>query len=1098
MQRIDEIDYSFDFEKSAIILNKIPEIDSLKIAYKTFPVNFTMPVSIFKKENYLIAGSAFAGNYDYVISNDDYKSFQYDNSISRKGSIARGVSFGNNQDVIVNSNMNLQLDGKLGNDLFISAVISDNNIPIQPDGTSQQLQEFDKVFIKLYNDKISLIVGDFELRKPKGYFLNYFKKAQGGDFAIQTKLKNKKSTEININSSISGAIAKGKLRRQQIQGIEGNQGPYKLTGENGEMHIIVLAGTEKVYIDGILTTRGQNNDYTIDYNLGEIAFTSAQPINKDKRIIVEFEYSDKNYTRFLVTSSNTISFHKTDLWINIYNESDNKNQPFDQTLSIEDRKLLASIGDNINNAIVPGFDSIAFDPSEVRYKLVDTIVEGILHNSVFVHSTNPDDAHYRVNFSYVGENMGDYRKNVSAANGRVYEWIAPKNGKPQGDHIPYKKIITPQKSQIVTIGGQSAVTEKTAVNFELGYSNNDINTFSDLDAENDKGYAFKFGMQQDIVKSELNSLSAGINYEFLNKHFKAIENFRATEFTRDWNLNSLYALNNENILNGEINYFNNKHGNANYTIGYINRSDEYKGLQNNFSTNAKLNTWKATADISFLNSDDNLHNTKFLRHNAEITKDLWSLKLGLKELGENNLWKNKNNDSLSLNSFNTSQYEAFITTNDTIKNKVSLLYKYREDDLPAYNVLKGSTSSHDISFRSELNSNLNHRFTAILTYRKLNVKDTSLYKSNSENNAVGKVEYNLRAFGGILSSSTFCEIGSGLERKTEFSYIEVAPGQGAFTWTDYNNNGFQELDEFEIAHFADQANFIRAITPTAEYIKTYSSQLNQTINLNPDAQWRNKKGILNVLSKFSNQFIYSVAQKNTSDNFFEYANPFFGKVDQTKLVSLNSSLRNNFSFNRANPKFNVDYIIQSNSNKILLVSGFDTKTNFGHNLFLKYSFNSEIWVQNKIGTSNKTCLSEYFSNKNYEIDNKFNELQANYQPNLNNRLTIKYDIKQKDNTSGKETLFVNDLGIEYRLSSVKKGTLSATLNYIHYKYSGELNSPIAYEMLEGLMPGSNLTWSLNFQRQLSNGLQLNLNYMARKSTDTKTIHTGGIQIRAFF
>ena len=48
------------------------------------------------------------------------------------------------------------------------------------------------------------------------------------------------------------------------------------------------------------------------------------------------------------------------------------------------------------------------------------------------------------------------------------------------------------------------------------------------------------------------------------------------------------------------------------------------------------------------------------------------------------------------------------------------------------------------------------------------------------------------------------------------------------------------------------------------------------------------------------------------------------------------------------------------------------------------------------------------------------------------------------------------------------------------------------------MPGSNLTWSVNFQRQLANGLQINLNYNARKSQDAEIIHTGGVQLRAFF
>ena len=85
------------------------------------------------------------------------------------GNISRNIVMGNNQDLSVISNIDLRISGKLSDDINIQAVISDNNLPFQADGTSYKLQEFDKVFIRIFDKKNEIIVGDI-ITKTKSRF----------------------------------------------------------------------------------------------------------------------------------------------------------------------------------------------------------------------------------------------------------------------------------------------------------------------------------------------------------------------------------------------------------------------------------------------------------------------------------------------------------------------------------------------------------------------------------------------------------------------------------------------------------------------------------------------------------------------------------------------------------------------------------------------------------------------------------------------------------------------------------------------------------------------------------------------------------------
>jgi hypothetical protein len=71
-------------------------------------------------------------------------------------------------------------------------------------------------------------------------------------------------------------------------------------------------------------------------------------------------------------------------------------------------------------------------------------------------------------------------------------------------------------------------------------------------------------------------------------------------------------------------------------------------------------------------------------------------------------------------------------------------------------------------------------------------------------------------------------------------------------------------------------------------------------------------------------------------------------------------------------------------------------------------------------------------------------------------------------------------------------------SYYDNDFKGNEQSPAAYQMLEGLQSGKNLTWRLLVQKKLAEFLDININYEGRKSETVKAIHTGNIQLRAFF
>ena len=1106
---VDSTGYFLIYPEALLIFKNRTSLtgDSIKISYRVFP--YSLAKRIFHKDirKTELNEKGFPNPFLMTYDNEPSELFKF-GGLSKSGSISRGISFGNNQDVVVNSSLNLQMSGKVAENVDVLAAITDENIPYQADGNTQQLQEFDKVFIQLSGNKSKLIAGDYELRKPESYFMNFYKKAQGGSFttAFSTSYDEQQKPKGTMKTGISAAVSKGKFSKNLITGSEGNQGPYRLTGANNELFIVILSGSEKVYLNGMLLERGLQHDYTMDYNTAQISFTPKRIITKDSRIVVEFEYSDKNYLRSLLYLNNEFEQNKWKVKINFFSEQDSKNQPLQQKLDDSQKKILKNIGDSLNDALISNvqLDTVEYNPDLVHYKKIDTLTNNQIYQSVFVYSTDPDSAIYQVGFSFTGERKGNYVPANTAANGKVYEWLAPLNGAPQGSYEPVTLLITPKMQQLYTLGADYAISGNTVISGESALSNYDKNTFSSRDSKDDIGLAEKISIKNSLPLSGDTSgwkFNTVADYEFIEKSFTALERFRPVEFERDWNLSNEKFTGEEHLAGGSIGFSKTRNGFVRYRYNRYNKGSNFMGYSNGITADLKLNNFRLISDASLMNSVSLLKDSRFLKHKADFSKAFRYLVIGAKEETEDNRFLNGLIDTLLPGSYSFHEWESYFTNPDTLINKFKLFYGQRYDNAVRANSFHLATVAENTGLSFSLLKNKNNKLSGNSTYRKLTISDSSLTVLKGGESLVNNIDHNLSLFKGGINFTTYYEIGTGQELKKEFAYLEVPAGQGSYTWIDYNGNGLKELDEFEIATSSDLATFVKVLIPTNDYVRTNSNQFSEVFFISPSSFFENPEGMKKFISRFSNQFLIRKDTKTTDNRMENILNPFEGKsVSDSSLVALGSSFQNIFYFNRSNSRFGFDLNIQENKNKSLLTNGFETRVLQENGINTRWNITRVFGINLAYKYGEKSNRSEFFARRDYVLVYDKTEPKFIIQTSTSFRITILYELAKKRNTLGVagEHSVQNKAGTEIKYSTPKQGTILARFDFIQLDYNAPENSPIAYEMLDGLKKGDNFTWGLSVQRSLASGLQLSVNYEGRKSPSNKSIHTGGVQLRAYF
>jgi hypothetical protein len=1022
-----------------------------------------------------------------------------------RGSFSRGFSVGNSQSLVLNSNFDMQLKGDLGGGMQIVAAISDENLPIQAAGNTQQLQEFDKIFIRVSKGKSGITAGDYELSSPKGYFMKYYKKLEG--LSAYTSHETSPNTTLTTRGSV--AVSRGKFARRFITISEGNQGPYRLSGNFNERFIIVLSGTEKVFFNGVLLKRGYDLDYTIDYNRAEITFSPTRPVARDSRVIVEFEYTDISYLRTLYAAETDFQGQNWSAGFNLYSEQDSRQGTGAVLLDSTDVAILKSSGDDIQSAVRNSFRALTSDEKQAN--------TGILYGGkpnplrpgelILYYTESADSAIYLANFTEVGQGKGDYAIDGSRAkNGRVYRYM----GQGQGTHLPLRQLVPPEQKQLLTAYLNASPSRGLDVQGEVAVSQYDFNRLSDLGNDDNVGSAANFGIRQEVEfdTSGQSSWYGSLRFEGVGRQFTPLNPYRSAEFARDWNIGVIQQRQREQWWQMATGFHLGERVRGEYGIQYFERKNLFYGTKQNGELSLASHRWQLRAVSQFLTSYSPFlaQTTHFVRPNIRATYYILadkSIQANVEWDAESNRVRGTLRDTMARKS-NAFDLLKWTVGTDFEKNLAFRGgFSVRRDAFGKANILAPASTAYEWELAGKWatgGSDLQWSFIS----RDLRIQDASLLPNDkSKRTLLGKADHTLQLKNQLIRMVNSYNTTSGQEPKYEYVFQKVETGQGEYIYIGDTTAAYKvNVQDFRYDPTHPLASYIRLSLPNNEFVRTTNTELNHSATVDFSRLWKQevrRTSLQDIFGRFSFLSNARLVSKYRDGKIAGFQTLFQLPAEDTSLVSHLGHHSQTLFFNKGHASFDLQLGQKSSSSRILLIAGIEQRVQLEQFFRLRWAIFPTadlilLWEQGR----KKLDLS---LQPGRNLDLVFSRIrpELNFRPNPRMRVIARciYQLKrQQILTLDKANIL--DGGMEFTYRQAGETSIDVGASIVHIRFTGAANSFIEYDLLEGLKNGKNYLWQTTLTKRVTKNMDLTFRYEGRKSGFLPVVHVGRVQLKATF
>ena len=1083
--------------------------DSLRISYRRVPSDFKHSYSLFEKDT--LSRSADEDSLSQSAPSIQLQRVKFENpfadlqtSMKTGGSIMRGVEIGTNRDLTLNSGLNLELSGQLTDNVEIVAALTDEATPIQPEGNTQTLDEVDKVFVQFKSPYIQGTVGDFNLNYENSEFGRLSRKLQG-----ITLLGNYKK------NYMGGTVAttRGFFNRVQFIGQEGNQGPYQLTGKNGESEIIVLAGTERVWINGEQMTRGESNDYIIEYGNGQITFTNNRLITSESRLEIDYEYfpADQKYNRnvYSGTFGTSISNEKLNFSLQYYREADDPNQAIEQAglINNEEKELLKNAGDNPLNAVTPG--AVEVDSGKGNYVKIDTLVDS--RNYSYYKYVGINNGNYRVSFSYYKN--GDYKKDRLG----VYRFV----GIGLGDYEPVDFIPLPSSHDQIDTRIDWRPFKYYQFKAEYALTRLDQNLLSSIDDADNDGSALSLqtglsDLPLDFGKLKMGFLTFNVDGRYIEKTYNSIDRINRPDYQRFWNvLQNAQNQNEETSLQMNAIYKPIDYLHLDINTGLLNKDNFNSKRYSGSFLYDKDKIGRASGKYEYISSDYKLTqtNNNWWRYSAQLSRDIWKLSPEFMYASE----KRKNETNTLVSGFDFDDFGAklslihldylsgsmqFNKRYDNvydIENRGSLIPQAKTETgtliLDLQNFRETSASLRFIRRKKDYTSKFENIKvdTLRLLYTDPSVQDT-VWQDRTTN--LAELNLSHSRWKKAVNLNLQYKVSTEQTALKEKVYLNVGEGRGNLIYD-------KDLQEY----IPDpNGTYILFILPSGKLEPITNLESALRIKFDPIKYLRrNPEGLKYLLTQISSESYFRVEEETQESDVASIYLLNLSKFQQDQTIRGNISFNQDLYLLRNNRDLSFRYryrYSKARFNQYLEASENEDRHSIEHGLQTEWKISNKVKSQTELRTKIFTKISNAIPLKNRDITGYYFDQGFSYRPlsSWEFGLESSYGNETNQTVNYPITLWYETIKGRVNYSLPGNGRVSANYSFQKVDVTSNPQGKVTpYEMAAGKKEGDSQLWDLRIEYTVAKNVVFTFYYNGRKEANFEnTIHTGQAEIRAYF